>query len=112
MTSLISQIWIVTKMNILSLPARLWMSLAAIFAVAVVVAVLLSFLAMANGFAKTLEGAGSDATAIVTRSGSNSELNSVLSRDTINILATAPGIAKDADGNPIYSAELYVGNNS
>lgn len=108
MSSLFSQIWTVIKMNVLSLPKRLWMSLAAVFAVAVVVAVLLSFLAMANGFEKTLQGAGSNTTAIVTRSGSNSELNSVLSRDTINILAGAPGIAKDGNGNPIYSAELYV----
>lgn len=108
MSSLWSQIWTVIGMNLLSLPQRLWMSLAAVFAVAVVVAVLLSFLAMANGFESTLKGAGTNATAIVTRKGSQSELNSVLSRETINIVATAPGIAKDAAGNAIYSAELYV----
>ena len=67
MSSLLSQIVTVIKMNMLSLPSRLWMSLAAVFAVAVVVAVLLSFLAMANGFEKTLQGAGSDKTAMVTQ---------------------------------------------
>lgn len=108
MSNLWSQIWTVVAMNVLSLPRRLWMSLAAVFAVAVVVAVLLSFLAMANGFETTLRNAGSDATAIVTSSRAESEWSSDLSRDAINILATAPGIAKDAVGEPIYSAELYV----
>ncbi|MEO1575820.1 MAG: ABC transporter permease, partial [Pseudomonadota bacterium] len=108
MTGFFSQIWTVTKMNVLSLPRRLWMSLAAVFAVSVVVAVLLSFLAMAEGFEQTLAGTGSENIAIVTRIGSQSELNSSLSRDTVNLLVTSPGIAADAEGDPIYSAELYV----
>lgn len=108
MAGLFSQIWTVIVMNILSLPRRLWMSLAAVFAVGVVVAVLLAFLAMAKGFEKTLAGTGTDRIAIITRVGSQSELNSVLSRDTVNSISTAPGIARDADGDPVYSAELYV----
>ncbi|PCI64615.1 MAG: peptide ABC transporter permease [Kordiimonadales bacterium] len=108
MTSIFSQIWAVVAMNIRSLPRRLWMSLAAVFAVTVVVAVLLSFLSMARGFSQTLEGAGSESTAIITRSGSRSELNSSMSNETVKILSTAPGIARDANDNPIYSAELYV----
>ncbi|MBO6504795.1 MAG: FtsX-like permease family protein [Kordiimonadaceae bacterium] len=105
---LFSQIWTVVVMNVRSLPQRLWMSLAAVLAVSVVVAVLLSFLAMSNGFASTLGGTGSDSVAIVTRSGSQSELNSVIGRDSVNIVSTAPGIAQDENGQPIYSAELYV----
>ena len=108
MAGFFSQIWTVIVMNILSLPRRLWMSLAAVFAVAVVVAVLLSFLAMAKGFERTLAGTGSDAVAIVTRVGSQSELNSVLGRDTVNNLSTAPGVRQDDNGDPIYSAELFV----
>jgi putative ABC transport system permease protein len=108
MSGFFSQIWTVIVMNILSLPRRLWMSLATVFAVAVVVAVLLSFLAMANGFEKTLAGTGSDSVAIVTRVGSQSELNSTLSRDDVNLLATSPGIASNDGGDPNYSAELYV----
>lgn len=104
----LSQIWTVMLMNIMSLPRRLWMSLAAIIAVSVVVAVLLSFLAMSNGFASTLSGTGSEEVAIITRSGSQSELNSVIGRDSVNIVTTAPGIATKADGQPFYSAELYV----
>lgn len=108
MRGFFSQIWTVVVMNILSLPRRLWMSLAAIFAVSVVVAVLLAFLAMAKGFEQTLAGTGTDGIAIITRTGSQSELNSSMSRDTVNLVATAPGIARDAGGDPVYSAELYV----
>lgn len=108
MAGFFSQIWTVIVMNILSLPRRLWMSLAAVFAVGVVVAVLLAFLAMAKGFERTLAGTGTDTVAVITRVGSQSELNSVLSRTTVNNLSTAPGVARDANDNPIYSAELYV----
>jgi len=103
-----SQIATVVGMNIKSLPRRLWMSLAAIFAVSVVVAVLLAFLAMAKGFEKTLTGSGSESIAVITRIASQSELNSILSRQTVNTMATAPGIARNANGDPIYSAELFV----
>lgn len=108
MMRMLSQIWTVIVMNVRSLPQRLWMSLAAVLAVAVVVAVLLSFLAMSNGFASTLEGTGSEDVAIITRSGSQSELNSVIGRDSVNIISTAPGIQTTTDGQPFYSAELYV----
>lgn len=108
MVGFFSQIGTVIAMNIMSLPRRLWMSLAAVFAVSVVVAVLLAFLAMAKGFENTLSGSGSDRIAIITRVASQSELNSVLGRDTVNIVTTAPGIAKDASGDPLYSAELFV----
>lgn len=108
MRGIISQVWTVIVMNVLSLPRRLWMSLAAVLAVGVVVASLLAFLAMAKGFEQTLAGTGTDRIAIVTRTGSQSELNSVLSRDTVNLIANAPGIARDAAGDPDYSAELYV----
>ncbi len=108
MRGLFSQIRTVVVMNVLSLPRRLWMSLAAVFAVSVVVAVLLAFLAMAKGFEQTLAGTGTDGIAIVTRTGSQSELNSSLSRDTVNLVTTAPGIALDDDGDPVYSAELFV----
>ncbi|MEO0996312.1 MAG: ABC transporter permease [Pseudomonadota bacterium] len=108
MRGFFSQIWTVVVMNVLSLPRRLWMSLAAVFAVSVVVAVLLAFLAMAKGFEQTLAGTGTDGIAIATRTGSQSELNSSLSRDTVNLIATAPGIALDDNGDPVYSAELFV----
>jgi putative ABC transport system permease protein len=106
--TIFSQIWAVIVMNVRSIGQRFWMSFAAVLAISVVVGVLLSFLAMSNGFKETLEGAGSDETAIITRTGSRSELNSNMGGDTVDVVVTAEGIAKDANGDPIYSPELYV----
>lgn len=107
MTSILSQSITVVAMNIRSIGLRIWMSLAMVFASAVVVAILLAFLAMAKGFEATLESAGSPDVAFFMRSGSAAELNSSISREQVNLIETAPGIVKDANG-PIISAELYV----
>lgn len=105
---LLQQIWVVVVMNIRSLPARLGMSLATVFAVAAVIGVLMFFLSMGNGFKSTLEGAGSQDMAVVTRDGSRSEINSVLSQEQVNLISSGPGVARGADGRPVYSGELYV----
>ncbi|MBV9728119.1 MAG: ABC transporter permease [Pseudonocardiales bacterium] len=102
------QIFAVTMINLRSIPQRLLLSISTVFAVALVVLVLLGFLAMANGFQRTLTGSGSDDIAIALRGGSRSELNSVVVRNQVNLLAEAPGIARDATGRPLISAELYL----
>lgn len=94
-------------LNLHTIPLRFWMSLASVTAIAVVVAVLLTFLAMANGFRTTLEGSGSDDFAMMLRSGSQAELTSVLTRDQVNIIAESAGIARDHKG-ALISAELYL----
>ena len=55
MRSLLLQITAVTAMNLKSLPKRFWLSLSTVIAVALVVVVLLAFLAMQNGFQQTLD---------------------------------------------------------
>lgn len=105
--SILSQSFAVIMMNIRSLPRRLWMSLAMVVASAVVVAILLAFLAMARGFEATLEGAGSDDVAFFLRGGSSAELNSTVMLDQVKLIETAPGIASNEQG-PIVSPELYV----
>ena len=107
MGSVISQITVVVAMNIRSLPHRLWMSLATLFAVAIVVAVLLAFMAMGNGFKATVQSSGSESVAILMRESSQTELNSGLSGEQVSIIESAPGIAHNEDG-PMLSAELYV----
>lgn len=105
---MISQIFAVTAINLRSIPQRWGMSLATILSIALVVGVLLGFLAMANGFRATVQGSGSDTVAVMLRGGSQSELNSGFGRDTVRLIETAPGIARDPEGNAILSAELYV----
>ncbi|WP_439637046.1 ABC transporter permease [Oceanicaulis sp.] len=105
---MISQILAVTSINLRSIPQRWGMSLATILSIALVVGVLLGFLAMANGFRATVSGTGSEQIAVLLRSGAQAELNSGFGRDTVRLIETAPGVARDADGNALLSAELYV----
>jgi len=107
MNSLMRQIIVVVGMNLKSLPQRFWSSLTTMLSIAVVVGVLLAFLAMSDGFDKTLEGSGSDDVAVILNAGSQAELNSGLSGEVVKIVSNAPGIARDKNG-PITSPELYV----
>lgn len=106
--SLINQTASVISLNIRSIPQRLWMSFATVMAVALVVAVLLGFLSLSNGFSQTLEGSGARDVAIVLRDGSEAELNSVIGRDQVDLLAEGPGVKRGPDGKPIISAELML----
>lgn len=105
---ILNQIVAVTAINLKSLPQRLLPSLSTIVAVALVVGVLLSFLAMADGFQRTISGTGSDNIAILLRDGSQQEINSVVVLDQVRLIGEAPGIVRKPDGNPLLSAELYV----
>jgi len=106
--SLMSQTRSVIAMNVRSIPQRLWMSLATAVSIALVVAVLLGFLSLANGFNQTLKGSGAPDVAIVLREGSEAELNSTLSREQVDLLGRGPGVKIGADGRPIVSGELLM----
>jgi putative ABC transport system permease protein len=108
MRSLLLQIGAVSLINIKSIPQRLWLSLSTVVAVALVVMVLLSFLAMANGFRRTLASSGADDVAIVLRAGSQAEINSTMTREQVRLIEEGPGIARSPDGKPLASAELYL----
>jgi putative ABC transport system permease protein len=108
MRSLFLQVVAVTRINLKSISQRLWLSLSTVVAVALVVMVLLTFLAMAYGFQRTIAGSGSDDIAIVMRGGSQAEINSTVSRDQVRLIEDGPGIAKDASGKPLISPELYL----
>jgi putative ABC transport system permease protein len=108
MRALFLQIGAITLMNLKSIPQRLWLSLSTVVAIALVVIVLLTFLAMANGFQRTLTGSGASDVAVILRGGSQSEINSAIGRDQVRLIEDAPGIARNAAGQPLTSAELYV----
>jgi putative ABC transport system permease protein len=108
MGSLWRQVRAVTAINLMSISQRRWLSLSTVVAIALVVIVLLAFLAMANGFQKTIAGSGADDIAIVLRAGSQAEINSTVSRDQVRLIEDGPGIARGADGKLLTSAELYL----
>lgn len=105
--TLMQQIIAISMMNLKGLKGRVIQSSAAIFSIALVIAVMVAFLSMADGFDKTVAGTGSENVAIVLREGSQAELNSGISLEQANLLASSPGVAK-IDGIPGASFELYV----
>jgi putative ABC transport system permease protein len=105
--SWLTQVVTVTEMNLRNLPSRLGTSLVAVVGIGGVVAVLVSLLAMGEGFRAALDLSGRDDVAMILRGGSGDELSSSFSRDEFNVIASAPGIARDAQG-PIASGEMYT----
>ncbi|MDE3071888.1 MAG: ABC transporter permease [Pseudomonadota bacterium] len=98
----------VAGVGISTLGQRIGASSVIVIGIAGVVGVLVALLAMGDGFQATLQQTGSNDTAIVLRGGSNAELNSVLERDDLGVIADAPGVARGSDGKPLASAELSV----
>jgi putative ABC transport system permease protein len=102
-----SQVIAVTGLNLRTIGQRRGASIAAIVGVAGVVGVFVAVLSMAEGFRRTLTSTASEDTAIVLRSGSDSEMMSGIVRDDTRVIAEAPGVLRGPRG-PVASSELYV----
>lgn len=103
----LNQFLAVTAMNLRNLPARLGTSLVAVVGIGGVVAVLVSLLSMGEGFRAALELSGRDDVAIVLRGGSSDELSSAFGREEVNVITSAPGLRRDAQG-AVASPEFYT----
>jgi len=102
-----SQVFSITKFGLLSIPQRRGAVVATIIGIAGVVTVLVGVLSIAAGFKQAMTASGAPDSAIVLRSGADSEMVSGLSRDQTRVIADAPGVARTAEG-PLASAELFV----
>jgi putative ABC transport system permease protein len=102
------QIYEIVSLNIKALPQRLSASLVIIVGIAGVVGVFTALFAMSKGIESTLVSSGDPLNAMVMRGGSQDELNSTLNRDTYDLASRAPGVRKDANGQPLASGELIV----
>src|SRR5687767_2143938 len=105
---MLRQVVHVTLMNLRTVPQRLGTSLVVVIGIAGVVGVLVSVLAMAEGFRHTLASTGRADRVIMLRAGSDSELSSGVPRDQATLLGALPGVRRDAQGRPLASAELVV----
>ena len=101
------QVAAISALGIRTIPQRLGSSAVAVIGIAGVVVVLVSVLSIAEGFRAVLQGSGAPDRAIVMRSGSDSEMTSVLLGPDTALIKQAPGVARD-DQRPIASAELFV----
>ena len=94
-------------LNLRSLPRRPGTAAVAMSGIAALTGVFAGVLSMASGFEKTMEGSGAEDVALVLRSGSTAELNSRFSGEQADVIRYAPGIARDAAGEPEVSSELF-----
>ena len=102
-----SQISALIQFNLRTIWQRKGSSAAALFGIAGVVAVLVGVLSIAQGFRAVMNASGKPDTALVLRSGADTEMMSGLSRDTTRIIADTEGIARSTEG-ALSSAELFV----
>jgi putative ABC transport system permease protein len=98
----------ITMINLLTVPRRAGTSLVVVVGIAGVVGVLVSVLAMSEGFRHTLASTGRPERVIMLRAGSDAELSSGVARDQATLLAALPPVGRDARGRPLASAELVV----
>jgi putative ABC transport system permease protein len=103
----LSQVASITKFGLLSIPRRLGSVCAVVVGITGVVTVFAGVLSIAAGFRQVMKSSASPDSAIVLRSGANSEMVSGFLRETTRLIGDAPGVLQGSNG-PLSSAELFV----
>ncbi len=86
-----------------------WRSTAAtILGVALVVTVFILLNAMAAGLQRSSANTGDPRNIMIVRKGSTAESSSVVMREQFKVIQYLPQIARDAQGDPIISADIVV----
>ena len=98
MISWFAQLFALIQFNVQSIGERKSSSASAIFGIAGVVAVLVGVLSIGQGYRQVMAASGSADTALVLRSGADTEMMRGLSRDQTRIVADTEGIARGSDG--------------
>jgi putative ABC transport system permease protein len=106
------QIIAVLSFSLRSIPQRAGASIVVVVGITAVVAVLVSVFTMAGSLTGSLIATGSADRAIVLRSGANfSEGASMLPLDTAASVASAPGVARTAEGRGAVTADVVTAVN-
>ncbi len=110
---LLTQVLVVTRLTLLTLPQRKGSSLVIVACMACVVGVLLTVLSVTVGMLHTYAIAGSPQRAIVFSQdalsfGGHMEDSSIIPPDAIATLVGAPGVQRDANGEPLMDAEVLA----
>ena len=96
------------KYNIGNLTSRRVSTLMTILGIGVVIAVMISMMALKNGVNSAIVSSGSKDNLMVMREGAEAELSSWVTKDAFRIIRTMPGISKDSSGAPMISPELVI----
>src|SRR5262245_5130268 len=94
--------------NLRSMIVRKGTALMTAGGIAMVVAVFVMTLAIAQGFQKTLEVSGSPDNVMILRKGATAETTSAVLRTDIPLIEALPQISRTADNRPLASPELAV----
>src|SRR6476469_889460 len=96
------------RYNVGNLRARKVSTVMSIFGIGVVIAVMVSMMALNNGVTKATVSSGSKDNLMVMRDGAEAELSSWVTKDQFRIIRALPGIAVSSKGEPVISPELVI----
>jgi len=95
--------------NVRSLFYRKSATAMTVLAIGLTVAVLIILLSVQQGFQTSVAGTGRADNIVCVRKASTAEASSNISRDDYSRILGTPGIAKNSDGQPLASAEMFAG---
>jgi ABC-type lipoprotein release transport system permease subunit len=96
------------KYNVRNLVERRGTILMTITSIAFVVLVYIGVLSLAGGLQRAFGASGDLKNVLVLRDGARSETESYYSTDRYREMAALPGVARDAQGNPLASGEVLI----
>ncbi|HEX9286631.1 MAG TPA: FtsX-like permease family protein [Thermoanaerobaculia bacterium] len=96
------------KYNLRNLLVRRVSTAMTVFVICLVVTVFLFVLSLWNGVTRTLSTNASDRNVVTMRVGAQAEMQSVVTRDSADLIRALPGIERDAGGQPLVSGELLT----
>lgn len=96
------------KYNVRSLFVRKANTLMTVVSIAFVVLVYVGVLALGAGLRVAFGTSGDSSTVLVLRDGTNTEMESYFPTETHRILASLPGVVRDANGEPLASGETVT----
>lgn len=96
------------KYNIGNLTSRKASTFLTVLGIGIVIAVMVSMMALYNGVRTALVSSGSPDNLMVLREGALTEGTSWVTKDAFRIIRSLPGIATNAEGDPLVSPELVI----
>jgi len=108
MKSVFKQSGLLLGIGLASMRLRLLRALSTVAGAAGVVAVLVSLLSIAEGYDRVVRTSAAEESVRVLMSGSTAEIASTIPGDEAALLRNSPFVARDADGRPLVSAELFT----
>lgn len=96
------------KYNIRNLMVRKVSTGMTVFVIALVVTVFLFVLSLWSGVTRTLSTNASDRNVVTMRTGAQAEMQSVVQRESAELIRALPGIERDGEGRPLVSPELIT----